>query len=354
MALALAVVACASCADAQSRYTVVAKTMSEAKIVPTAPPVTADRDELMGEPIAADAAADDLPAVKPKPAAKAVEGGKRVKATAKAKAKGKADAKGKAKGNAKAKEVKGQAKAQAKAKAKAKDAKKAVKKAQPGAASAAAKAALPKAPKDQLMRWVRGRAPADTTEAAFKRLELYLDGQGIHTFEDLLSRGEEGIKALIVGDKWRGEFMELLISHIGKSRGVDDGLMVPTPKLVKGGIPKKKSCHRHGEPRFASVPIPATNLVGDWLKRSFPETKPLRMSRTILALERQTIRTFADLRRVGAKGVKRLLYVPDGVREALYEAVLYHIGTEGHDDGKFVPAKPYVPPLPTKADDDCA
>ncbi len=60
----------------------------------------------------------------------------------------------------------------------------------------------------------------------------------------------------------------------------------------------------------------------------------------------QSIRTFADLERVGLDGVGRLLYVPDGVREALRDAIIYHIGTQGHDDGKFVAAQRYVPPPP--------
>jgi len=342
--LVLAVVLAAASVRAQSRYTVVAKTMSEAKIVPQLPadadvaeepPVTADRDELLGGPIAA-LKAKKLAPVKPKPSAKA----KAIKAkAAKVVEKTIKSAEKQLKKEKKAdKKVKGEKKGEKKLKL------------QPGEASKAAKAAIPKAPKDQLIKWIRSRAPVGTTEADFAKLKLYLDGQLVHTFQDLLARGEEGIKSLLVGDKWRGEFMELLLQHIAKVHNADDGLMVPTHKLIKGGIPKKKSCHRHGEPRFASVPV-KSNVVGDWLKRSFPDTKPLRMSRTILALERQAVKTFDDLRRLGAKGVKRLLYVPDGVRAALYEAVLYHIGTEGHDDGNFVAARRYVPPPPVKADD---
>jgi len=97
----------------------------------------------------------------------------------------------------------------------------------------------------------------------------------------------------------------------------------------------------------------APSPVGDWLRRAFPEIKPVQMSRFILALQRQTIRTFSDLKRIGVDGIKRLRYVPVGVREALHEAFIYNLGiTDGHDDGRPVTATRYVP-RKVVATDDC-
>ncbi len=96
----------------------------------------------------------------------------------------------------------------------------------------------------------------------------------------------------------------------------------------------------------------APSPVGDWLRRAFPETKPVTMSRTILALQRQTIRTFDDLQRVGLDGIAKLVYVPTGVRAALREAFIYQLGvSQKYDDGKPVTAVRYVPPKPVKSDD---
>jgi len=222
---------------------------------------------------------------------------------------------------------------------------------QPGAASKAAVKALPKAPKDQLIQWVRANLPGET-ESQYVSVHMYLNGQMIFTFEDLLGRGPDGIKALTVPEKFRNAFMDLMLKHIGTSRGVDDGMLVPTPPLVKAK-PPKKACPKKdnkSQPRFSVVPPVAPNaLVGDWLRRNFEDIKPLRMSRTILALERQSIKTFTDLKRVGLNGVKRLLHVPEGVREALREAIIYELGmNNGHDDGLMVPTKAYVPPAPVK------
>jgi len=217
----------------------------------------------------------------------------------------------------------------------------------PGEASKAAVKALPKAPKDQLIKWIRANLDGET-EAGYVKIHQFLKGQLIFTFEDLLKLGPDGIRALTVNDKLRGMFVDLMINHIGKSRGVDDGMLVPTPKLVK--VKSKKECPSK-RPSFLQVAVnpAAPSPVGDWLRRALPDTKPLRMSRTILALERQTIRTFADLNRVGLEGVKKLLYVPDGVRTALRDAIIYHLGiTDGHDDGLMVPAVRYVPPPPVK------
>jgi len=333
-------------------HTVLAKTMTTAKLVtklvPPPPPLRDDEDE-EGFPV------DDEVDVPRKPRkAKAAAAGKK---SLKSKKSTKKAVTRKAK------------KAQKKAAAKiaALDNKKNAKKLQPGEASklaaAAVKSAKKAAPKDQLMRWIRKNS-VGASEAALKKIEVYLNGQMIHTFEDLLSKGEDGIRALLVGEEWRSKFMDLLLAHIGKTRGVDDGMLVPTEALKKGYNPKapkeKKPC-KHGDARqpqpaptgaarFLAIPVnnAAPSPVGAWLRAAFPDAKPLRMSRSILALERQNIRTFADLRRVGVAGVKRLLYVPDGVREALYEAVISHIGTEGHDDGKPVTATRYVAPKPVK------
>jgi len=221
----------------------------------------------------------------------------------------------------------------------------------PKAAEAAAAAkAVPKAPKDEIIRWVRKEFPKET-EGAYTQLHMYLNGQLIFTFDDLMAKGSDAVQALTIPDKFRAAFMDLMLKHIAKVHSADDGLMVPTPKLVKAAPPKPACPKKNAAaaPRFAQVPVPPNGLVGDWLRRNFPDIKPLRMSRTVLALERQSVKTFQDLKRVGLNGIQRLLYVPDGVREALREAVIYELGlNNGHDDGLMVPTVKYVPPAPGK------
>jgi len=258
----------------------------------------------------------------------------------------------------------------AKAKAKKAAAKKVALKLQPGAASKAAVAALPKAPKDELIKWVRANLIGEP-ESTYVKVHNYLNGQMINSIQDLVNLGATGVRALHVGSKLRFLFIELLLKHIGQTTGTDDGLMVPTPKLVKAEPPApKKKCSHTTEPaitvtadevpapinaetaRFVAISVDsaAPSPVGDWLRRAFPDVKPTLMSRTIIALQRQTIRTFADLRRVGMVGLDSLHHVPTGVRQALAEAIIYHIGTEGHDDGKPVTATRYVAPKPVKQD----
>jgi len=52
--------------------------------------------------------------------------------------------------------------------------------------------------------------------------------------------------------------------------------------------------------RFAE--IKPNSLVGDWLRRMFPEITAGKMTRIIKAVSRQTIVTFEDLHRVGVSG----------------------------------------------------
>jgi len=227
------------------------------------------------------------------------------------------------------------------------------KRAKPGAATLAAVKKLPKAPKNELIEFVR-RSNPDLTGARLHSVHLYLKSQNLFTMEDMLGLGSDGIKALTVPENVRHQFLERMIKYIGASRNVDDGLMVPVPEGLKKRPPPKEDfgCPT---PRFLQMPVnkAAPSPVGDWLRRAYPDTKPLHMSRTILALQRQTIRTFNDLRQIAGAppafaGIDKLLYVPEGVREALREALIYHVGEEGYDDHKpvYVNSKPPIKPWP--------
>jgi len=217
------------------------------------------------------------------------------------------------------------------------------KKMKPGAATLAAVKKLPKAPKDELIKFVKSNN-ADLTGARLHTLHLYLKSKMLFTMEDLINLGSDGIKELAgVPQNVRDQFLEHLIKYIGTTRKVDDGMLVPVPQGLKKNYPKPepKGCPK--APRFLQVPVNngAPSPVGDWLRRAYPHIKPLHMSRTILALQRQTIRSFADLRVIAGDppsfpGIDKLLYVPEGVREALREALIYHIGEEGYDDHKPV------------------
>jgi hypothetical protein len=232
--------------------------------------------------------------------------------------------------------------------------KKAGRRQKPGAATLAAVKKLPKAPKDELIKFV-GRNNRDLTGARLHTLHLYLKSQNLFTMEDLINLGTDGIKSLAgVPENVRGQFLEHLIKYIGSSRKVDDGLMVPVPEGLKKRVPPKEESNGCPKtPRFLAMPVnnAAPSPVGDWLRRAYPHIKPLHMSRTILALQRQTIRTFADLRVIAGQpptyaGIDKLLHVPEGVREALREALIYHIGEEGHDDHKPVYVNPNPPLVP--------
>jgi len=224
----------------------------------------------------------------------------------------------------------------------------------PGASTLAAVKALPKAPKDELIKFVARKNP-DLTGARLHSVHLFLKSQNLFTMEDMLGLGSDGIKALTVPDNIREQFLERMIKYIGASRKVDDGLMVPVPEGLKKRVPPKEEKDCPQSPRFLQVPVnnAAPSPVGDWLRRAYPHIKPLHMSRTILALQRQTIRTFTDLRAIAGEppafaGVDKLLYVPEGVREALREALIYHVGEEGYDDHKpvYVNSKPPLQPWP--------
>jgi len=227
--------------------------------------------------------------------------------------------------------------------------------AKPGAASLAAVKKLPKAPKTELRDFVRANNPS-FTGARVHSIYLYLKSQQLFTLEDLLKLSSDGIRALTVPEAVRIQFTEELIKHIAKTRNVDDGLPVYMPQGMKKSVPP--TVDGFGcpiVPRFAQIPVnnAAPSPVGDWLRRAYPTIKPLQMSRSILALQRQTVRSFADLRAIAGdpplfEGIDKLLYVPVGVREALREALLYHIGTEGYDDGKpvYVVPNPALKPWP--------
>jgi len=232
------------------------------------------------------------------------------------------------------------------------------KKETPGAATlrAAAKAAAaPKASKDELKKWVRENSP-ELTPGQLDLVDIYFDRvRLIHTIDEMLALGPEGIDELLVPDTVRDRFKDLLVKRIGR-QGFDDGMMVTVPKYVP---PKDKD----GCPRFLAVNNAAPSPVGDWLRRSFSDVKPVVMSRAILALQRQTIRTFDDLIRVAGDtpaygGIDTLVNVPTGLREALREALIYHVGTQGHDDGKPVYVAGHTPPWepvpPSKPKPDCS
>jgi len=239
---------------------------------------------------------------------------------------------------------------------------KAMKRTKPGAATLAAVKKLPKAPKDELIKFVASQNP-DLTGARLHHLHLYLKSQSLFTMEDLINAGTDGIRSLAgVPPTVRDQFIEHLIKHIGNTRKVDDGMMVPVPEGWIGRVrpkvlskPKSESDGCPKTPRFLQVSVnnAAPSPVGDWLRRAYPHIKPLHMSRTILALQRQTVRTFDDLRVIAGEpprfdGIDKLLHVPEGVREALREALIYHIGEEGHDDHKpvYVQSQPPLVPWP--------
>jgi len=221
----------------------------------------------------------------------------------------------------------------------------------PGAATLAAVAKLRVAPKDELIKFVASQN-SDLTGARLHTLDLYLRSQNLFTLEDLTNLGSDGVKSLAgVPENVRNQFLEHLIKYIGTSRKVDDGMMVPVPEGLKKRPPPKeeKACPK-APPRFLQVAVnnAAPSPVGDWLRRAYPHIKPLHMSRTILALQRQTIRTFSDLRVIAGTppsfpGIDKLLYIPEGVREALREALIYHVGEEGYDDHKPVTVLPNPP-----------
>ncbi len=135
------------------------------------------------------------------------------------------------------KQVKAAAKKEKKAAAKkakksAEAKKKQQKKMQPGEASKAAVAAVPKAPADELIKWIRVHLDGQP-EATYVSIHQYLKGQTLNT----VNLGADGIRSLTFSvttpAELRDKLMELVISHIGKTTGADDGLMVPTPALVK-------------------------------------------------------------------------------------------------------------------------
>jgi len=187
--------------------------------------------------------------------------------------------------------------------------------------------------KEQLIKWLRANSP-DLIGAELKKIHLFLNGQLLFTFEDLTKLGPEGVASLSVSPKIKSKFKDLLIAHIGQTRGVEDGLMVTVPLYTKP-VFVKDDCKDENAARFAQV-APETS-VGDWLSRMFPDTPKLQMTRAILDIKRQTIESFSDLHRVGLAGVAKLLYVPAGMREKLREAIIWHIGvTGGHDDQQMV------------------
>jgi len=195
--------------------------------------------------------------------------------------------------------------------------------------------------REELIKFIRANSPK-LLESKLKMIQIYLNGQMLWTFEDLVKLGPEGVKALQVPAAVRAQFTDLLIAHIAKTRpGVDDGLIVYVP-LYKKPVPidycpdPDDSFSLH---RFASGITPETS-VGDWLRRMYPGIKPIKMTRAIQDLKRQTIVTFADLNRVGVAGVAKLLYVPKGMREALHEAVLWHLGVSDGYDNQLL--EPYI------------
>jgi len=229
---------------------------------------------------------------------------------------------------------------------------------QPGAKAAAASAATagkpkkrvsepgallppaqkPSPDKEQLIKWLRANSPG-MIEAELKKLQLYLNGQLLFTFEDLIKLGPDGVKSLPISPKIRAQFTDLLVAHIGQTRGVDDGLMVAVPPYTKPPwMLKKEDCKDDENPRFVGVAPPPGATVGDWLRRMFPDTPKLKMERAIRDINRQSIVTFTDLNRVGLSGVAKMLYVPGDMREKLREAIFWHLGVAGgHDDELMVP-----------------
>jgi len=214
--------------------------------------------------------------------------------------------------------------------------------------------------KTQLIDWIRSAFTfEELPRSQLKKIQLYLNGQLLNSFEDVVKLGPDGVRALTVPKKIRALLWERLVHHIGVSQEFDDQRMVTVPEIKPPA--KKSKCFsvsndlapKHLQMRFASDATANSNanadvnersLVGDWLRRMFPDVPALKMTRAIKALKRQTITTFADLRRVGVNGVAALLHVPGGVREKLHEAILWDLGVAGgHDDERMVP---YIEPKP--------
>jgi len=201
------------------------------------------------------------------------------------------------------------------------------------------------ASKTQLIDYLRETMPSELSSVQLQRLQVYLNGQMLWTFDDITKLGPEGLKQLAVNKRIRQQFQNVIIKHIGMTEGVDDQRMVTVPKPKPPA--KKDDCYVDPNPyaRFMQS-VDGRSSVGEWLRRMYPDVKPAKMTRVIKALGRQSIKTFDDLNSVGVSGVRKLLYVPAGVRDKLYEAIIWHLGVAGgHDDERPVTA---IDPTPKR------
>jgi len=172
-------------------------------------------------------------------------------------------------------------------------------------------------------------------QPVIKRLEK----EAIHTTEQLMALGKEGIKKLHIGAKYRALLKDALVHHLGESKGFDDGKMVTVPKPK----PKPKKVDECGQLSLVELEVQqwqsaeATSLatpLGAWLLDNYPEERK-KLKPIIKKLEGQLIWSFKELAALGKDGIEALS-IPKVYRRALKDALLTHIARRNHVSDRMV------------------